>query len=84
VSNSPSNREQDQIIPQTPTQLNPGGASPNDFKIGGEGPLPGHGQCGENQREYKSLLAEADIDGRQSRGEPTPAPDQVPDRRLSD
>jgi hypothetical protein len=56
VSNSPKNKEQDQLISQTPTQLNPYEAKPADFKIEDRGP----GQTGDTKAERAVLLAEAD------------------------
>ena len=89
MTNLHTNAEQGALIELTDNQKNPGLADPNDFKIGS--PLqsnsyatPGHGQRGENEREYDALLAEADLGGRQPRGEPRPERNQVPDRRLSD
>ena len=50
MSNSPRNREQDVLVSQTPTQLNPAAAKATDFKIGTATPV--YGQHGENKREY--------------------------------
>jgi hypothetical protein len=82
MSNANTNREQNQLIELTATQQNPGAAKPTDFQVGGETPLPGHGQCGENEHEYNALLAEADI-GKPRNG-PAPERNQVPARRISD
>ena len=68
MSNEKTNTEQDQLIEPTPEQADPGLAKPTDFKV--SECLPGHGQCGDNAREYSTLLAEA------------PAPQPIADRNV--
>jgi hypothetical protein len=63
MSNSRSNKEQNQKIELTPNQQNAYLCRPEDWEV--EKPnapagieVPGHGQRGENAREEKQLLAE--------------------------
>ncbi len=71
MSNSKTNQEQDQLIEQTPMQINPGAAKPSDFAIEDRD----GGQCGDSEREYTALLAEAD-----GLGQPIPDRNEVPRR----
>ncbi len=73
MSNDRMNEEQNQLIEQTPTQANPGAAMPTDFKVNES--LPGHGQCGDSEREYNALLA-----GAHGLEEPIPERNEVPRR----
>ena len=68
MSNSPKNKEQDQLIEQTPTQLNPGAARPTDFNI----------ENRDGGQRGKALLAEADSDGKSKRGELVPERNEIP------
>jgi hypothetical protein len=52
MSNSPSNKEQSQLVSLSPRQQNPGAARPEDFKIEDRGP----GQCGDTKAERAALL----------------------------
>jgi hypothetical protein len=74
MSNSPSNKSQNQIIELTPSQENPGAARPTDFKIE---PRDG-GQYGDSLAERARLLAEADSDGKRELGRPIPERNEVP------
>ncbi len=63
MSNSPSNKDQNQRIAQTPQQLSPRDALPTDFEIGSPtqtGQLPGHGQRGLSKAEEAALFRETD------------------------
>jgi hypothetical protein len=68
MSNSPKNKEQDQLIEQTQTQRNPGSARPTDFNI----------ENRDGGQRGGALLAEADSDGKSQRGEPIPERNEVP------
>jgi hypothetical protein len=68
MSNSQNNREQDQLIEQTPTQRNPGSARATDFKI----------EERDGGQRSEALLAEADSDGKSQRGELIPERNEVP------
>ena len=74
MSNSPTNREQSQLFVQTPTQLNPGAARPEDFIIEARD----GGQHGDSKAERAALLAEADNDAKSSLREPHPIRNEVP------
>jgi hypothetical protein len=74
VSNSPANKEQSQLLVQTPTQLNPGAPRPEDFKIEARD----GGQKGDSKAERAALLAEADNDAKSSLREPMPDRNEVP------
>lgn len=55
--------EKDKLIELTPSQQNPYLARPEQFEVGEPNApanisVPGHGQCGENEREQSRLLAE--------------------------
>ena len=60
MSNSKSNREQDQLISLTPTQQNPGSAKATDFQVRPYSPMatPFHNQSGKTARERQQLLNE--------------------------
>jgi hypothetical protein len=63
MSNSPTNKDQNNNIELTPTQLSPRDALPTDFKIGDptqSAHTPGHGQRGDSKAEEATLLREAD------------------------
>jgi hypothetical protein len=77
MSNSP-NAEQDALFIQTPTQLNPGAAIPEDFKIEDRD----GGQSGDSKAERAALLAEADDDAKSSLREPVPVRNEVPHTRY--
>jgi hypothetical protein len=49
-------KEKNARVELSPAQSNPSLARPEDFVVV-EDDLPGHGQCGNNQREYRKLLA---------------------------
>jgi hypothetical protein len=76
MSNSPTNREQDQLIEQTATQVNCGAANASDFIIENRD----GGQRGDSKKEYAALLAEADSDGKTSLRAPVPDRNEVPHR----
>jgi hypothetical protein len=59
MSNSP---DQDQLIEQTPTQLNPGAAKASDLKIEDRD----GGQRGDSKAERAALLAVADSSAKSS------------------
>jgi hypothetical protein len=80
MSNSPKNKEQDQLIEQTPTQRNPGAARPTDFAIADRGP----GQCDDTKAERAALLAESDADGKSKRGEAIPERNEIPKSRYQE
>lgn len=63
MSNSTTNREQDQLIELTPTQQNPGAAKPTDFAI----------EDRDGGQRDAALLAEAD-----AQSQPIPDRNQVP------
>jgi hypothetical protein len=73
MSNNPTNREQDALFEQTPTQLNPGAAHPADFKIEDRGP----GQCGETPAERAKLVGE-------QADKPLPVRNEIPHTRYPD
>jgi hypothetical protein len=61
MSNSKSNREQDQKIVLTPEQQDPGRALPTDFVVSKntETPqTPAHGQYGRTEAGYRRLVRE--------------------------
>jgi hypothetical protein len=63
MSNDHSNKEQDQKIELSPTQLSPRDVDPNDFEIGSPtqtGQTPGHGQRGDSKAEEAKLFEEAE------------------------
>ena len=68
MSNSPSNKEQSQLIELSPQQQNPYAAKPTDFKIEDRGP----GQCGDTKAERAALLKESDADQKSKLGQPIP------------
>jgi hypothetical protein len=74
MSNSPKNKEQDQLVEQTQTQRNPGAARPTDFKIAER----------DGGQRSAALLAESDADAKSIRGEAIPERNEVPHRRLGD
>lgn len=78
MSNNPANREQDTLFEQTPTQLNPGAAHPEDFKIEDRD----GGQCGDTPTERAKLLAEANADNLSKLGSPIPERNEVPHSRY--
>lgn len=80
MSNSLSNKEQNQVIQLSPTQQNCGAAKPTDFKIEERN----GGQHGNSKREFAALLAEADSDGKSQLGEPLAERNAVPARRITD
>jgi hypothetical protein len=56
--------EKNQLVPQTKQQANPYTAMPEDFPVTpadefSSGYVPGHGQCGANEKEYDELLKQA-------------------------
>jgi hypothetical protein len=73
MSNNPSNREQDALFEQTPTQLNPGAADPHDFIVEDRGP----GQCGETPAERAKLTGE-------QADRPLPIRNEIPHSRYPD
>lgn len=79
MSNAITNAEHDQLCSQTPTQLNPGPARPEDFTINTD---RGPGQEGDTAAERAKLLAEADADQKSKITEPIPVRNEVPHRRL--
>jgi hypothetical protein len=61
MSNSKSNKEQNQLITLTPEQQDCGRALPTDFVVtqNTEVPAtPAHGQCGSTAAEHRRLLRE--------------------------
>jgi len=66
LSNSHSNREQSTPLELSHNQQSPGDAKPEDFKVTHtfekQTPLPGHGQMGDTQAEYRRLLEEGHED----------------------
>ena len=74
MSNSPSNKSQNQVIELTPSQQNPGTARPGDFQIVARD----GGQHGDTAAERAKLLAEADRDGKSALGSPLPDRNKVP------
>jgi hypothetical protein len=70
MSNSNTNREQDQLIELTPTQQNPGAAKATDFII----------EDRDGGQRDGALLAEADRDAKSSLREPIPDRNKVPAR----
>jgi len=79
MSNNPENRDQDALFEQTPTQLNPGAASPHDFQIEDRD----GGQCGDSAAERARLSAEANADNISKINEPIPTRNEVPHRRMN-
>ena len=77
MSNSPTNREQSQLIELTPTQQNPGAAKPTDFIIEDRD----EGQRGDSKAERAALPAEADSDIKSDLREPTNVRNEVPHKR---
>jgi hypothetical protein len=74
MSNSPTNREQSQLLVQPPpTQLNPGAAKPSDFIIQARD----GDQHGDSKAERAALLAEADNDAKSNLREPVPDRNEV-------
>ena len=69
MQNSPT-AEQDALFIQTPTQLNPGAAIPEDFKIEDRD----GGQHGDSAAERAALLAEREIDAKPSPPDRNEAP----------
>jgi len=74
MSNSKSNKEQNQKIELTNNQKNPYLTRPEDWEVAApnapsEMETPGHGQRGDNKREEAKLLAE-----RRATGEGVPLP----------
>ena len=66
-----TNHEKDQLIHQSEAQHNPYLAKPEDFTImsaadAAQKVLPGHGQRGENMRQYNRLLEERKRDAGKS------------------
>jgi hypothetical protein len=76
MPNSPT-AEQDALFIQTHTQLNPGAAIPEDFKIEDRD----GGQRGDTNAERAALLAKADRDIKSDLREPTPVRNEAPHRR---
>jgi hypothetical protein len=50
---------QDEVIQLSPSQTDPGKADPQDFEVSTDNSadVPGHGQRGENEKEFQQLLA---------------------------
>jgi hypothetical protein len=80
MSNNPANAEQSVLVPQTPTQLNPGAASPHDFQIEDRD----GGQCGDGEAERAKLLAESNADNMSKLGDPLPIRNEIPHSRYPD
>ena len=80
MSNSPSNKEQSQLVALSPQQQNPGSARPEDFKVSDRGP----GQTGDTKSERAALLAEADNDQKSQLTGGIPVRNEVPDRKFYD
>ena len=60
--------EKDQLVRQSKQQSNPYTAQASDFEVGradefSNANVPGHGQCGANEKEYGQLLKAADAPG---------------------
>ena len=72
MSNNPD-REQDALFEQTPTQANPGAASPHDFIIEDRD----GGQCGDSPAERAKLTGENAV-------RPIPVRNEVPHSRYPD
>jgi len=56
--------EKDQLVEQSPAQRNPYLCDPNSFEVGradefADSYVPGHGQCGRDEKEYGELLKQA-------------------------
>ncbi|MGA8441902.1 MAG: hypothetical protein WB762_03650 [Candidatus Sulfotelmatobacter sp.] len=66
--------EQDQLVDQTPNQINPGAAKPSDFVIEDRD----GGQCGDTKAERAALLALSNADNTTTLGEPLAARNEVP------
>jgi hypothetical protein len=80
MSNASTNREQDQLFQQTPTQLNPGAAKPSDFIVEDRD----GGQRGDSETERAALLAEADRDAKSSLSALLPDRNEVPAHPVND
>ena len=78
MSNSPTSKEQDELFLQTPTQLNPGAAIPEDFKIEARD----GGQHGDSKAERAALLTEADDEAKSNLRAPTSVRNEAPHRRY--
>lgn len=78
MSNAPTNKEQDQLFSQTPTQLNPGAARPQDFQVNTD---RGTGQTGDTKAERAALLAEADSDQKSKLTGGIPVRNKIPHNR---
>jgi hypothetical protein len=60
--------QHNQLATLSPQQSNPYTAMPEDFEVGradefANSYVPGHGQCGANEKEYDRLLKAADAPG---------------------
>jgi hypothetical protein len=80
MSNAKTNREQDQLFQQTPSQLNPSAAKPSDFIVDDRD----GGQRGDSKAERSALLAEADNDAKTSLRAPVPDRNEVPAHPVND
>jgi len=61
-------KQKNELATLTPKQSNPYTAVPEDFQVGradefSDGYVPGHGQCGKDEKEYNELLKAADAPG---------------------
>lgn len=58
MSNVKTNREESTLVLHGGAHSNPGIALASDFEVGSHSTLSGHGQHGDTEAEYKSLLGE--------------------------
>src|SRR5260370_3164476 len=65
--------EKNRLVEQSPAQSNPYLCDPNSFEVGradefADSYVPGHGQCGANEKEYEELQKQADKRGKSPLG----------------
>jgi len=78
MSNAPHNPEQSTLFIQTPTQLNPGAARPEDFPIEDRD----GGQRGDTPAERAKLLSKAYEHDKSRLTAPSEIRNEVPHRRM--
>ena len=67
--------EKNELATLSPQQSNPYTAKPEEFEVGradefADSYVPGHGQCGKDEKEYDGLLKQADAHGKSKLGAP--------------
>lgn len=78
MSNSKSNRQQDQLIELSKQQADPGSAKASDFQVRPylPSPTPTHGQRGDSKSEESRLIAEGMSGHGSGKSKPQPTPDR--------